>query len=129
LEALGTVQKQAAGSILSLAELGQHPALRRALLDTKDGAVTVPVWTPEGKLWVARITSRTPAEPLDFEKRRTLVQELQRNESEKFTNAEISDLEQKGRLRAGLSSFWGRLGGIWTNPKLAEAKVEGGAED
>lgn len=129
LAGLGSVQTQAPGSIAALGELGQHPAIRRALLDTKEGALSAPVWTPEGKLWVARITSRTPAAPLDFETRRTLVKEIQRSESEKLTNAEIGDLEEKGRMRPGLSSLWGRFNGIWTDPKLAEAKLAGGEEE
>ena len=129
LAALGTVQPQAAAAISTLAELGQHPGIRKALLETKEGETTAPIWTPEGKLWVARITSRTPAETLGFEKRRSLVQEIQRTESDKLTQAEIADLDQKGRLRPGLSSLWGRLDGIWTNPKLADAKIQGGGEE
>lgn len=129
LAGLGSVQVQAAGSIAALGELGQHPAIRRALLDTREGALSAPAWTPEGKLWVARITSRTAAAPLDFEARRSLVKEIQRSESEKLTNAEIGDMEEKGRMRPGLSSLWGRLNGIWTNPKLAEAKLQGGDEE
>ena len=126
LASLGNVQAQAPATISTLGEQGQHPALRKALLETKEGMITAPVWTGEGKLWIARITSRTPAEPMTFETRRTLVQELKRSESDKLTNAEIADLEQKGRQRPGLSSFWGRLNGVWTDPKLAEAKIEGG---
>jgi len=129
LGSLGSVQTQSPNPITSFGELGQHPAIRKALLETREGALTAPLWTPEGKLWVAKITSRAPAEPMNFEKRRSLVQELQRAESDKLTNAEIADFEQKGRLRPGLSSFWGRLGGIWTNPKLAEAKIQGGGEE
>ncbi len=129
LASLGSVQVQVPGSISALGELGQHPAIRRALLDAKDGALAGPAWTPEGKLWVARITSRTPAPALDFETRRTLVREIQRSESEKLTNAEVADMEEKGRLRPGLSSLWGRLNGIWTDPKLAESRIGGGEEE
>lgn len=73
--------------------------------------------------------ARTPAPALAFESRRTLVADLQRNGSEKLITAELMDLDAKGRARAGFSSLWGRLGGIWMNPKLAEAKFEGMGED
>jgi len=42
---------------------------------------------------------------------------------------EVADMEEKGRLRPGLSSLWGRLNGIWTDPKLAESRIGGGEEE
>jgi hypothetical protein len=78
---------------------------------------------------VATIKARTPAPPLTFASRRSLVQELQQSGSEKLIGAELADLDHKGRARAGFSSLWGRLGGVWMNPKLAETQLEGMGEE
>jgi peptidyl-prolyl cis-trans isomerase D len=129
LKALGEAKTQEAATIKSLGELGQHPAIRKALLETAEGATTPLIWAPDGRLWAATITARTPAPPLTFGTRRSLIQELQREGSEKAITAELMDLDTKGRARAGFSSLWGRLGGIWMNPKLAEAKFEGMGEE
>lgn len=129
LKALGEVKTQEAASIQSLGETGQHPAIRKALLETAEGATTPLIWGPDGRLWVATVKARTPAPPLTFASRRTLIQELQRNGSDKIMTAELTDLDNKGRARSGFSSLWGRLGGIWMNPKLAETKFEGMGEE
>lgn len=129
LKAVGEVKTQEPAAIHALGETGQHPAIRKALLETAEGATTPLLWAPDGRLWVATVKARTPAPALAFESRRTLVADLQRNGSEKLITAELMDLDAKGRARAGFSSLWGRLGGIWMNPKLAEAKFEGMGED
>jgi len=115
LNALGTPATQTGVTLSSLTELAQHSGIRRALLDTPVGQLTPLLWTPEGKLWVARITARTPAPPLTFESRQALVTELQGREAIKLLQAELQDLDNRGRLKPGFSSLWGRLGGIWIN--------------
>ncbi len=127
-KALGELKNHEASTVTSLGELGQHPAIRRALLDTPEGQLTPILWNPEGKAWVARIKSRVAAEPLTFEKRQTLVRELQRTASEKLLVSELQDLDTKGRLRPGFSSLWGRFGGIWINPEAGTRRgsVEAG---
>jgi len=115
LKALGTTAAQENVALASLGELTQHSGIRRALLDTPVGQTTSLLWTPDGKLWAARITSRTPAPALNFEARHALVTELQGRESIKLLQAELQALDTRGRLKPGFSSLWGRFGGIWVN--------------
>ncbi|MCE1228089.1 MAG: peptidyl-prolyl cis-trans isomerase [Firmicutes bacterium] len=117
LKALGEPKSQD-GAIASLGELANHPGLRKALLDTAVGQFTAPLWNGEGQVWIAKVKSRTPAEPLTFEKRQALLKQLQRAQSEKILVSELQDLDAKGRQRSGFSSLWGRFGGIWENPKV-----------
>ncbi|MFZ1615670.1 MAG: peptidyl-prolyl cis-trans isomerase [Holophaga sp.] len=124
LKALGESKAQENITITALAELGQHPGIRRALLDTPEGQFTPILWNGEGQLWVARIKARTAPEPLNFEKRQTLVREIQRGASEKLLLSELQDLEAKGRLRPGFSSLWGRYSGIWINTAVRVAREE-----
>ncbi len=126
LKALGEPKNHENATLTSLGELGQHPGIRKALLDTPEGKLTPILWNPEGQLWVARIKGRVAADPLTFEKRQTLVRELQRAASEKLLVSELQDLDAKGRLRPGFSSLWGRFGGIWIN---TETKVKGEAAE
>lgn len=115
LKALGEAKAQENITIAGLGEVGKHPGIRKALLDTPDGKFTSIHWNGEGQLWIARLKSRTAAEPLNFEKRLALVQELQRAGSEKLLISELQDLDAKGRMRPGFSSLWGRYSGIWIN--------------
>ena len=107
-------------TLQSLVEMAQHPAMQKALLDTPVGSLTPALWTPEGQVWIARIKARTPAEPLTFEKRQTLVQGIQSAVSMKLLSAELEDLDTKGRLRPGFSSLWGRLSGIYVNTDVSQ---------
>jgi peptidyl-prolyl cis-trans isomerase D len=106
-------------TIASLGNLGQNPSIRKALLDTPVDAFTPALWTLEGQVWIARIKARTPAEPMTFEKRQTLVQAIQSGVSQDLLDAEKRDLDTKGRKRPGFSSLWGRFGGVWMNPDSA----------
>ena len=124
LAAVGTPAAQDNVTLKTLAELGQHPGIRKALLDTPVGQLTPVLWTPDGKLWVARIKARTAPGPLTFEARRTLVETLQAEVAEKLLTAELRNLDSEGRLRPGFSSFWGRLSGVWINKDLAKASAE-----
>ena len=124
LGALGTATGTEASTIVSLGELGKHPAIRKALLDTPVGQLTPALWTPEGKLWVARIKVRTPAQPLTFETRHTLVEAIQNEVAEKLLTAELRALDAEGRKHAGLSSFWGRFDGIWINKEAQKRGME-----
>ncbi len=126
LKVLGEPKNHENTTLTSLGELGQHPGIRKALLDTPEGKLTPILWNPEGQLWVARIKGRVAADPLTFEKRQTLVRELQRAASEKLLVSELQDLDAKGRLRPGFSSLWGRFGGIWIN---TETKAKGEAAE
>lgn len=123
LKALGTVTPQAPATLESLGELTQHPAIRKALLETPVNGQTPLLWHPDGKLWVARITARTPGSPLGFEQRHTLVQKLQEASAEKTLSAQLQFLDARGKMRPGLSSLWGRWDGIWTNPTLGKAEA------
>ncbi|HJW08221.1 MAG TPA: peptidyl-prolyl cis-trans isomerase [Holophagaceae bacterium] len=103
-------------------DLNAHAAIRRALLDTAVGQTTPLFWNDQGQLWVAKLTARTPAAALDFDGRRTLLQEIQSQEAQKLLAAELQFLSEQGRLRPGLSSLWGHLDGIWTSEDYLKQK-------
>jgi peptidyl-prolyl cis-trans isomerase D len=124
LKAVGAPVAQDAVTIASLGELGKHPAIRKALLDTPVGQLTPVLWTPDGKLWVARIKARVPAEPLTFGARKSLVELIQQETAQKFLAAEIQTLERDGDLHPGFSSFYGRLSGIWRNKEALGSGVD-----
>jgi peptidyl-prolyl cis-trans isomerase D len=124
LGVFGAPAAQEAVTITSMGELGKHPAIRKALLDTPAGQLTPVLWSPEGKVWVARIKTRTPAEPLSFEARRKLVEAIQSEVAEKLLTAELRDLDAEGRKHPGLSSFWGRFGGVWINKDAEKRGLE-----
>jgi peptidyl-prolyl cis-trans isomerase D len=125
LSGLGTVEKKDSVTLQSLDELGQHEAIRKALLDTPVGQTTPLLWNTDGKLWVARITDRKPAEPLTFETRQKLVRQIQDMTAAKMLRAEKEDLYTKGEKRSGFSSLWGRFGGIWINEEaMRRGKTE-----
>jgi len=128
LASLGTPETKADVTINGLGELGQHPAIRKALLETPEGKTTQPLWSPEGKVWIARIKSRTAAEPMDFQARRALVGELQNQVAEKLLVAELMTLWQEGRLHPGFSSLYGRLNGIWRNDEMLK-RIQGEMPD
>ena len=128
LKALGAPETKEAVTIASLGEFGLHPAIRKALLDTPVGAATAPIWNPEGKLWVARIKARVPAEPLTFETRRAIVEAIQNQMAEKLLTAELMTMANEGNLHPGFSSLYGRLGGIWKNEEALK-KILGDVPD
>ena len=118
LKVLGTPAVQAGVTIAGLGELGRHPAIRKALLDTPAGQVTPALWTPDGKVWVARIQARTPAEPLTFASRKALVDSLQQGVAQQILEAELEHLNLVGRQHPGFSSLYGRYNGIWMNQQV-----------
>ncbi len=124
LQAVGPVTDQAAAPLSGLRDLVAHPGIRKALLDTPVGQATPVLWTQDGKLWVARISSREPAPALTFETRRSLIQDLQTTEAQKLLSAELQSLDRQGRLRPGFSSLWGHYGGIYINASAAQVSVE-----
>jgi peptidyl-prolyl cis-trans isomerase D len=124
LSAMGPVTDQAAAPLSGLRDLVAHPGIRKALLDTPIGQTTPILWTQDGKVWAARITSREPAPPLTFETRRALIQEIQTSEAQKLLSAELQSLDQQGRMRPGFSSFWGQFSGIYINTSAAQVSVE-----
>lgn len=124
LQALGAVTDQPAAPLSDLRDLAAHPAIRKALLETPAGQTTPLLWTPEGKLWAARIVSREPAPALTFEARRALLQEVQTAEAQKLLSAELQALDRQGRQRPGLSSFWGHFDGIYVNASAVQVPVE-----
>jgi peptidyl-prolyl cis-trans isomerase D len=125
LKALGTPTVADGVTVTSLGALGRQPAIRKALLDTAAGQLTPALWTPDGKLWAARIKSRTAAEPLTFAARKTLVEQIQMENAQKFLAAELENLQNQGELHPGFSSFYGRWNGIWENKEMLHAGEEG----
>lgn len=124
LQAVGPVTDQAAAPLSGLRDLVAHPGIRKALLETPVGQTTPILWAQDGKLWVARITSREPAPALTFETRRTLIQDVQTTEAQKLLSAEMQALDRQGRLRPGFSSFWGHFGGIYINASAVQVPIE-----
>ena len=125
LKALGGVlTTQAPGPISALKDLAGIPAIRKALLDTPVGQITPLAWTADGKLWAAKIASREAAPALTFETRRTLVQDVQTGEAQKLLSAELQFLDQQGRQRAGLRSFWGQFDGIYLNAEALKGQMD-----
>lgn len=106
-------------TVQSLGSLGEHPAIRKALLDTPVDAFTPVLWNPDGQVWIARITARIPAEAPSFEKRVEMVRNLQSAKSQQLMEAERRELDTQGRLHPGFSSLWGRFGGLWMNPNTS----------
>jgi peptidyl-prolyl cis-trans isomerase D len=109
-----------------MTELAENALARKTILETPVGDVTKAVWTNDGKLWMARIRERAPADQLTAERRMELVKDIQSKESVKILEAELKDLSTKGNMRPGFSSLWGRLGGIYTDeaalkPRTADA--------
>ena len=124
LPAVGPVTDQAAAPLSGLRDLVAHPGIRKALLETPVGQTTPILWTPDGKLWVARITAREPAPALTFETRRSLLQDVQTGEAQKLLSAELQSLDREGRLRPGFSSLWGHFGGIYVNADTAQVQLD-----
>jgi peptidyl-prolyl cis-trans isomerase D len=134
LKAVGAPVAQDAVTISSLGELGKQPAIRKALLDTPAGQLTPVLWTPDGKVWVARIKARVPAPVLTFPARKTLVEQIQQEVAQKFLSAELQALERDGDLHPGFSSLYGRFNGIWHNKEAIGSGVDtipdlGGLDD
>lgn len=124
LASVGPVMDQTAAPLSGLRDLVANPGIRKALLDTAVGQTTPVLWTQDGKIWAARITSREPAPALTFESRRSLIQEVQSAEAQKLLSAELQSLDRQGRLRPGLSSLWGHFGGIYINNPAAQVQME-----
>jgi hypothetical protein len=115
LKNIGNPKTQEATTIANLGPLGAHPAIRKALLNTPVGELTPILWTPDGKLWTARIKARIPAKPLTFAERKAIIERLQNKEAHESFLAEMNHLEQAGSKHSGLGSFYGRKNGIWRN--------------
>lgn len=125
LAGLGAPSTKENVTIQSLGALGEHPAIRKALLETPVDGYTPALWNPEGQIWIAHLKARTPAEALTFEKRTAIVQQIQSSVSQQLLEAERKDLDAKGRQRPGFSSLWGRFGGVWMNPNVSFENQEG----
>lgn len=124
LQAVGPVTDQAAAPLSGMRDFVTHPGIRKALLETAVGQTTPVLWTQDGKLWVAKVTSREPAPALTFETRRSLIQDVQTTEAQKLLSAELQSLDQQGRLRPGFSSLWGHFGGIYVNTAAVSVQME-----
>ncbi len=117
LAALGTPRTEAGKAPREIAG-ANDPLIRKALLEVPVGQLTPALWTPEGTLWAARITARTPAAAMDFEARRKLVDEIQAQVSSKRFDAERRALLVEGQKHGGFSSLNGRLNGVFVDEKL-----------
>jgi hypothetical protein len=95
------------------------------------GQLTPALWAPDGKLWVARVKERVPAEALTFEARHKLVESIQGEAAGRILQAEMRALEEEGRKHSGFSSLWGRLNGIWINEEQINkaGKAAGASEE
>jgi hypothetical protein len=113
LHTLGGTESISDKAFAEMTELAENALARKTVLETPVGGVTKAVWTNDGKLWMAKIKERTPLEPLTPEQRMELVKDIQTKESLKVLEAELKDLNAKGRMRPGFSSLWGRLNGIY----------------
>lgn len=126
LKALGEVKSAQDTTVKAYPEAAAM-GIRKELLATAAGQITAPVWGNDGKLWIGKITSRTPAPEMDFAQRRSLLKELQKQLVEKRLDFEVQFLDTEGRLHPGFSSLWGRFNGIWVNPKVSQmAQVDTG---
>lgn len=114
LQALGQGVRTESTTVAAYASLGEHPAVRAALLDGPIGKPSAPIWTEQG-LWVGKVTGRAPMAPVDFTMRKALVESLQRESGQRLIQAEQAQMLQQGHLRSGFSSLWGRLNGIWVS--------------
>jgi hypothetical protein len=98
------------------------------------GQLTPVLWTPDGKVWVARIKARTPAPALTFDTRKSLTEQVQMDVAQKVLTAEVRTLQRDGDLHPGFSSLYGRFNGIWRNKEALMAGPDflpdlGGPED
>lgn len=123
LKTLGEVKTSSDTTVQASPE-ASVPGIRKALLDTPVGQITAPVWNTDGKLWIAKLTNRVPAPPMDFAKRQALQTELRKQLVDKQLGNEVQWLETEGKLHPGFSSLWGRLNGIWVNPKVGQLETE-----
>jgi peptidyl-prolyl cis-trans isomerase D len=121
LKALGDVKSIPDTTVKSYPEAASM-SIRKELLATVVGQISAPVWGSDGKLWIGKIITRTPAPELNFEQRRALVDELQKQLVAKQLDFESQFLETEGKLRPGFSSLWGRINGIWVNPQVRPAE-------
>jgi len=117
LKALGEVKSIPETTVKTYPEAASI-GIRKELLATAAGQISAPVWGNDGKLWIGKITGRTPAPEMNFQQRRALLEELQKQLVAKQLDTEVQFLETEGRLRPGFSSLWGRVNGIWINPKI-----------
>lgn len=56
--------------------------------------------------------------------RRTLVEQIQMEEAQKFISAEVQALQRDGELHPGFSSIYGRMNGIWRNRQALAAGAD-----
>ncbi len=119
LKALGGEVKAVADTTVKTYPEAGSLSIRKELLATATGQISAPAWGNDGKLWIGKIIARTPAPSLNFEQRRTLLAELQNQLVTKQLGAEVQFMETEGKLRPGFSSLWGRINGIWINPKIS----------
>lgn len=119
LKALGEVKSILDTTVKTYPEAASI-GIRKELLATAAGQISTPVWGTDGKLWVGKITARTPAPEMNFQQRRALLEELQNQLVGKQLGSEVQFLETEGKLRPGFSSLWGRINGIWINPQISQ---------
>ncbi len=117
LKALGEVKSTPDTTVKAYPEAASS-SIRKELLATAVGQISAPVWGNDGKLWIGKVIARIPAPEMNFQQRRALLEELQKQLVTKQLDNESLYLESEGKLRPGFSSLWGRLGGIWINPNI-----------
>lgn len=118
LQLIGTPKSYISASIANeLSEFRSHPGICRALLNTNIGKLTPIFWTPDGKLWIAKINSRSLTNKSTFKTRKAIVDTLQMHFANDRLLNELQYIEQQGNKHPGLSSMYGRFNGIWRNNK------------
>jgi hypothetical protein len=123
IKTLGATETIKEQPFVKITEVAENQAARQTILETPVGGVTKAVWTNDGKLWVAKIQERVPPPPLSPEGRMELIKDIQNKESMKLINAELEDLDSKGRMRQGFNSLWGRINGIYVNEEALSRKT------
>jgi peptidyl-prolyl cis-trans isomerase D len=129
LYTLGTTLPINDKTFAEMTELAENALARKTILETPVGGVTKAVWTNDGKLWMAKIRERGPADPLTTERRMELVKDIQSKEGMKILEAELKDLSTKGNARRGFSSLWGRLNGIYMDETALKSKTADAYDD
>ncbi|MDR1841138.1 MAG: peptidylprolyl isomerase [Holophagales bacterium] len=123
LSTIGPIEVKAGQTFAEMSDFADNSLARQTVLETPAGSLTKAVWTKDGKLWMARIKERVPPAPITAGQRTELIKDIQSKESMKLLEAELKDLSNKGNMRMGFNSLWGRLNGIYVNDDALKSRT------